>query len=98
MDEKDPKSTVASHLLSLRSDQNDFSLKKALDDWYEQTTKNYEAWAEKHPVKEQIITTEALEKQRAWCELTDITGTPTVFINGRKLPQNYQPEDIKYFI
>ena len=97
-DEKDPKREVVSHLLSLRSDQNDISLKKALDDWYEQKQKNYETWAEKHPVKKQIVTIEALEKQRDWCELTDITGTPTIFINGRKLPDNYQPEDIKYFV
>ncbi|GAA4102832.1 vitamin K epoxide reductase family protein [Mucilaginibacter panaciglaebae] len=98
IDEKDPKSAIASHLLSLRSDQNDFSLKKALDDWYEQKQKSYEAWADKHPVEEQIINIEALEAQSAWCKLADITSTPTVFINGRRIPDNYHPEDIKYFI
>jgi protein-disulfide isomerase len=94
-DEKKVK--VASHLMSLQSERDNISLKQALDDWYEQKQKNYEDWAEQHPVTVEINAA-ALEKQREWCNSTKISGTPTIFINGRKLPQNYQPKDIKYFI
>jgi protein-disulfide isomerase len=96
--ENDRNTQVAAHLMNLQSSQNDFSLKKALDDWYEQKQKNYEAWAKVHPNKGEIATQKIFEKQREWCKLTEITGTPTLFLNGRRLPKNYQTEDLKYFI
>lgn len=97
-DENDPKTQVATHLLSLQQRQDDISLKKALDDWYEQKHKNYDAWAKEHPLAEKIAANEALKINQEWCKMTEVTGTPTLFINGRKIPQNYQPEDLKYFI
>jgi len=33
-----------------------------------------------------------------WCKMTEVKGTPAIFINGRKLPKNYKIEDIRYFI
>jgi protein-disulfide isomerase len=96
--EEDKKTTVAAHLMSLQAGQSNAALKHALDDWYEQKQKNYEAWAKEHPVKSQTAHTEVLKTQREWCKLTEVTGTPTIFINGRRLPHNYQTEDIKYFI
>jgi uncharacterized membrane protein len=97
-DENDKKTKVASHLMSLQAGRDDVSLKKALDDWYEQKQKDYDAWAKEHPMTIQTPNTGALEKQKEWCKLTEIKGTPTIFINGRKLPKPYQTEDIKYFI
>lgn len=94
----DKKAQVAAHLMSLQAGQDDRSLKKALDDWYEQKQKNFDVWAKIHPVTQQTDAEAALKVQREWCETAKITGTPTVFINGRKLPKNYQPEDIRYFI
>jgi len=96
-DERNPKARVAHHLMALQSNQNDSSLKKALNDWYEQKYKDYESWAKSYPVRG-YESHSALEKQREWCTLVEIKSTPAIFINGRRLPQNYQPEDIKYFI
>ena len=50
-----------------------------------------------YPISDRI-NDEALKKQKEWCELTDIDATPTIFINGRKLTEPYQTEDIKYFV
>jgi len=97
-DAKDPKWEVASHLMSLKLTQDDPSLKRALDDWYGKKYKNYAAWAKHYRVKEDVVNVELLKRQAGWCKMTKVTSTPTVFINGRKLPPNYQPEDIKYFI
>jgi protein-disulfide isomerase len=96
--EKDAVTTVASHFISLKSKNDDQSLKRALNDWFEQKHKNYERWAEEYPVNEDIPTFEILEKHKEWCEMTNVKMTPTIFINGRKLPKVYQIEDIKYFI
>jgi hypothetical protein len=41
-----------------------------------------------------VDNTEALEKNKQWCKTTEIKATPTIFINGRKLPKPYQIEDI----
>jgi len=96
-DEEDKKTKVASHLMSLQAGRDDVSLKHALDDWYEQKQKDYDAWAKQYPVIA-ANNTDALQKQMEWCKLAEIKGTPTIFINGRKLPKPYQTEDIKYFI
>jgi protein-disulfide isomerase len=72
-------------------------MKEALNDWYNQKYTDYKSWANEYPTEDGKYY-EALKEQRDWCSLTNITGTPTIFINGRRLPQNYQPEDIKYFI
>jgi len=32
---------------------------------------------------------------KAWCEKEGITHTPTIFINGYKLPKEYRIEDLK---
>lgn len=96
--ETDRNAEVALHLMAMRQSQNDASLKKAMADWYEQKQEGYEAWAKVYPKTSDVINPDALEKQREWCKLTEVTGTPTLFLNGRRLPKNYQPEDIKYFI
>jgi uncharacterized membrane protein/glutaredoxin len=97
-DENNPMAKVGPHLMSLQATRDDVSLKRALNDWYGQKQKDYDAWAKVHPVAENVPAKEALEIQKEWCKTAEIKGTPTIFINGRKLPQNYQTEDIRYFI
>lgn len=94
----DPKITVAEHLMLLQAKENEASLKCALNDWYEQKQKDYNAWARKHSVVQNVSIKEALTVQREWCKATEVKNTPTIFINGHKLPINYKIEDIKYFI
>lgn len=96
--ENDEKTKVSRHVsaLSLLDDAN--LLENALNDWYKQGDKKYAEWAKKYPVdfdREMDVVT---DKQRAWCELTEIAYTPTILINGYKLPQPYLLEDIKHLI
>jgi protein-disulfide isomerase/uncharacterized membrane protein len=95
--EDDKKAEVAAHLLAIQNSHSGTTVRKAMHDWYEQKQKNYEDWAKIYPAKK-IDVGAQLQTQRDWCKLAEITGTPTLFINGRRLPQNYQPEDLKYFI
>ncbi|MGS2737720.1 hypothetical protein [Sinomicrobium sp. M5D2P17] len=32
---------------------------------------------------------------RQWCDIENITQTPTIFINGYELPKEYLVEDLK---
>jgi len=37
------------------------------------------------------------QKHEAWKEKTKLTATPTLLVNGYKLPDNYKIEDLKNF-
>jgi uncharacterized membrane protein len=89
---------ILSHFMLLKSHYDEHNLKKALNDWFSQKVKNYDLWQINHPVNEVITDVDFLKRHKTWCQMADVTGTPTLFINGRKLPGPYRPEDIKYII
>ncbi len=98
-DEKDFRAIVAKHLMAI-ADKNDNALTmQALNDWYLAAEKDYEVFAEKYPThgtwEKQDQQVEAMS---AWCKKTEISFTPTIFINGYQLPEIYSVEDLKYFL
>jgi len=97
-DERDKRTEIAGHLMAMQNGQNDISLKKALNDWYAQKHKNYSAWVKDYPIEKSVDIPKLLETQKQWCSMAEIKSTPTLLLNGRKLPKTYQPEDLKYFI
>jgi protein-disulfide isomerase len=72
--------------------------------------KIYENWFEKGKLLEEKffdalhlnINTEEVEtefkKHKLWREKTQINATPTVLVNGCQLPENYQIEDLQWFV
>jgi len=91
------KYKVIRHLLALKSTPGHM-LKQAMHTWYEQKEDNIESWIAKFPAQQEQEPNVSLEKQQQWCESAGISFTPTVFINGYKLPDPYHLEDIKYLI
>lgn len=73
-------------------------LGKALNDWYAQGAQNYEIWAQKYPITFNGEMNEVTKKQKTWCDMAEIAFTPTILVNGYKLPAPYLLEDIKYLI
>ncbi|HJP62305.1 MAG TPA: thioredoxin domain-containing protein, partial [Mucilaginibacter sp.] len=94
----DQKTPVARHMMALHELQDKSIVKKAMHDWYEEKQKNYEAWAKKYPVQLNAANFYMLDKQRAWCELAEVKGTPTLLLNGHILPAAYQLPDLKYML
>lgn len=96
---EDRKAPPVKHLLAIAEKENQLTIKKALDDWYLADKKDYEAFASKYPMngelKKQIGKIEAMSD---WCDKTDISFTPTFFINGNQLPDIYSAHDLKYFL
>ena len=39
-----------------------------------------------------------IEKMKEWCKEAEITYTPTIFLNGKRLPENYKVEELKYIL
>lgn len=98
-DHDDDQKTKVSRHISALSLLNDTALvEKALNDWYGQSSKKYDEWAKRYPVELSEKMAEVTAKQKAWCELTEITFTPTILVNGYKLPTPYRLEDIKYLL
>ncbi|MBS1579259.1 MAG: thioredoxin domain-containing protein [Bacteroidetes bacterium] len=93
------KEIIVKHLLAIAAKEDAALISKALDDWYLADTKDYDAFAAKYPMngalKQQNDKLEAMDK---WCKTTDITFTPTFFINGKQLPDIYNIKDLSYFL
>jgi len=87
------------HLLAIQDQREEKLMLEALDDWYLAKNKNYEAFAGKYPMngelKEQDDKINTMEN---WCKETNITFTPTIFIDGYQMPDIYGIEDINYFL
>ena len=82
--------------LSLNHDEAD--MEEILADWYKSTNKDLKEFELKYPVK-RIYTSEnkvQAEEMLQFCKKVGITGTPTIFINGYELPNNYCVEDLMY--
>jgi glutaredoxin len=96
--EDDALTKVASHITSLSLSTDKVVVEEALNDWYNQSSKNYDSWAEKHPISNREGLEIAIQKQKEWCEMAEIQFTPTIFINGYKLTDPYSLDDIKYLL
>jgi thiol-disulfide isomerase/thioredoxin len=96
--ENDIKTPISRHLVALNEFEDQDRVKKALNDWYEQKQKNYEAWAKAYPVALNGVEYHKIDKQNAWCKLAEVTATPTLLLNGYKLPGLYQLSDLKYML
>lgn len=77
--------------------QKNGSVKKIYDNWFENGKKNKEVFFELYPINisSKDITDEFILHEQ-WKEQSGLRATPTVLINGYKLPDNLKIEDIKY--
>lgn len=94
----DEQTKVARHVTALSLLNDSKLVENALNDWYKQSSKKYENWAAKYPVSFNGEMTLITKNQKDWCDLTEITFTPTILVNGYKLPEPYILEDIKYLL
>lgn len=97
-EDDDRRTKVARHVSALSNLADKRIAENALHDWYLQSNKKYETWAEKYPVLFDRGVNNITENQKEWCKMAEITYTPTIFINGYKLPDPYRLEDIKYMV
>jgi uncharacterized membrane protein len=95
---EDAKTSVTRHLMALNELPDKRKVKHALHDWYGQKQKDYNAWAKAHPVTLDETKYYKLEKQQEWCMMAEVKATPTLMINGYRLPEVYRIQDIKYLL
>ncbi|MFB6453873.1 vitamin K epoxide reductase family protein [Chitinophaga sp. Hz27] len=100
----------AKHLLAISEKGDEVYTKQALDDWYLSPAKDYEVFANKYPMSNDLHSQRSKVKaMRGWCDKAEITFTPTFFISlpssgghGEtgyyQLPDSYSVSDLKYFL
>jgi uncharacterized membrane protein len=96
--EGDDPTKAARHLTSINQLNSPELMEKAVNEWYGMKTNDYENWSKKFPTDFDPKVDAVLQRQREWCDMAEISFTPTVLINGYKLPEPYRLEDIKYFL
>lgn len=92
--ETDQRGVIARTILSLPKSQQG----EALHDWYKSDEKSIYKWQQKLGVIENNEAKTIIEQQQIWCELAQVTSTPTMYFNGFKIPELYQVEDLKYVL
>ena len=98
-EKNDKRGIAAKHLLAIDEKNNSLLTQKALDDWYLAPRKDYQIFAGKYSINGEITKQEKqIEQMREWCKEADISFTPTLFINGHRLPENYRIEELKYIL
>lgn len=94
----DRKTPVVRHLMALNKKCDKNLVINALHDWYSQKQKNFELWAGRHPVQVDNSDFQKINSQMAWCNKLRIKATPTFMVNGSRLPEMYQLQDMKYLL
>ncbi|MCB0709725.1 MAG: thioredoxin domain-containing protein [Chitinophagaceae bacterium] len=94
--ENNPGAKPVKHLLAIASKKDPGLTEQAMDDWYLPAKKDYELFAAKYPLNGELLEQESkMDLMKAWCDEAEITFTPTIFINGRRLPETYSINELK---
>ena len=84
-------------LASLYLQQGEDIFKTAFKQWFD--NKNIEQWLNKYPVGENTEKTDQMYKTHYnWCLENGLNFTPAIFINGYPFPNDYDRENLPYFI
>jgi len=98
-DNDDIKTLPVQHLLAIADKGDNLLTKKALNDWYLSKNKNYDIFANAYPMGDELISQiPQIKSMKDWCVKEEIQYTPTFFINGYQLPEQYNVSDLKYFL
>lgn len=95
----DFRTPPAKHLLALyhQYDKDKAQTLEALDAWYKAKVKDYSIFSKQFTIDKGALDSQnkSIEKMYEWCKATKIQHTPTIFINGYELPEEYSVQDLK---
>lgn len=77
--------------LALKERFGDDFMEQVLTDWYSQENKNYDNFRSQFNIDEDLIDNqvEKLKWMEKWCQRVQIHYTPTFYVNGRILPEDF---------
>ncbi len=79
--------------------QKNGEAKMIFDKWFEEGKFNKEEFFRSYPVNTDIHeVVKEFELHEQWKEQSGLRATPTILVNGYKLPDNFKIEDMHYFV
>jgi uncharacterized membrane protein len=88
------------HLIEMKLDgYSEHQVTKAISSWYTWGKSNIERWKAENTISEvqdQLLIKEVVEQHLAWCSSVGFNTTPTILINGKKLPEQFSIKDLKF--
>lgn len=94
----DPAVKFQQHVINMVYSNQSDQVQKALEDWYNDPKRKYESWSVKYPNGNSRGIGGVPVRQKAWCDMVGVILTPTILVNGYKLPDPYRIEDLRYLI
>ena len=76
-------------------------LQEAVKTWYAES--DFDSWivrvkAPNQDTMDSNLMTDTIKQHTEWCNKQGITGTPTFFLNGKRLPEEYTVLDLAYHV
>ena len=95
-DDDDILNEPVQHLLAIQEKNGREAVHHALDDWYLSQEKDYNVFAKKYPMNEELKQQkDKIIAMYNWCNTMKIRATPTIYINGSELPDSYRVSELK---
>ncbi|ULT26898.1 DsbA family protein [Sphingobacterium sp. E70] len=68
----------------------------ALDKWYAGGSKDFNKFSEEYQLDNYLVHQHhKIRKMREWYDTMKIRVTPTIFVNGREMPDGYRVKELK---
>jgi uncharacterized membrane protein len=97
--DNDRGAIVARHLLAVASEGDAAKTQQCLDHWYLTESKNYEMFSQLYPMNGELKQQEPkIDAMIKWCKDAEIMFTPTIFVDGHRLPENYNLQQLKHIL
>jgi thiol-disulfide isomerase/thioredoxin len=104
VNEDELKFITVSHLMAIaeksEKENQEWLKAQALHDWYSLSPSNtdkYRDFAIKYPLNGEIKQQEAkVQAMYEWCKKNAVMFTPTFFVNGHRLPEQYEVTDLQH--
>lgn len=91
--------SIVSYFLSLYG-KGKIQASDFLDKWYSEKNMTLEQFSKLYHLDNNSLTEneEVIEQMNEWCNVEGVKYTPTIYLDGCKLPAMYDAEDVKYFL
>ena len=88
---------VAKHLISLGLNDSE-QLNAAMHAWYASEKPKLQEWLDRFSTEVHPEAQVRLAEHSNWCRANQINSTPTIFFNGRQIPEEFSLQDFEYFL
>ncbi len=97
-DATDSRRPVVEYFLNKQGELNPQEFHALLSDWYRQTVKDFDLFVSNAPLQRAVDQSDRIAQMKEWSDKASIEVTPTFYLNGKRLPQNYTINDLHELI